>query len=178
MEYFAFFSNIPRQWKFHDNVNYSNIDFTPNYEKIRDIINKIEPDGGDDIPEDVLGAFELCLQKSWKSNNKIAFLITDSPCHGEQYHNLNNRNEEIDNYINDNIYEKEMDDVIRQFFEKCITLFCLKLHKNTQKMFEKFKEIYESMSFGNKKEFFIEDENFYNKSIINKIVKLYEEKKK
>ena len=31
------------------------------------------------------------------------------------------------------------------------------------------------MSFGNKKEFFIEDKNFYNKSIINKIVKLYEE---
>ena len=155
--------------------DYINIDFTPNYEKIRDIINKIEPDGGDDIPEDVLGAFELCLQKSWKSNNKIAFLITDSPCHGEQYHNLNNRNEEIDNYINDNNYEKKMDDVIREFFKKCITLFCLQLHKNTGKMFEKFKEIYESMSFGNKKEFFIEDKNFYNKSIINKIVKLYEE---
>ena len=152
--------------------DYIDIDFTVNYDKLKDIINKIEPDGGDDIPEDVTGAFELGLKKSWKGNKKIAFLITDSPCHGSKYHNLNkNQPEEIDKYLSGN--ENKIEEVIREFFEKNITLFCLDLHKNTHKMFDIFKEKFDEMEIpegGNK--FFIEKENFWNSSTIKKIKSL------
>lgn len=156
--------------------DYICIDFTTNYEKIGDIIQKIEPDGGGDIPEDVAGAFELGLKLNWKSNTKIAFLITDSPCHGAQYHDLNqNEKEEIDDYFDENTNERKMEDIIKDFSTKCISLFCLNLSKNTSKMFEKFKEKYEEIKLDSKREFFVEKENFFNKSIIEKIIKLYHE---
>ena len=41
-----------------------------------------------DIPEDIPGAFELALNKigqTWRGKTKIAFLLTDSPCHGKEF---------------------------------------------------------------------------------------------
>ena len=150
--------------------DYIDIDFTVDYDKLKELINNIEPDGGDDIPEDVAGAFELGLKKSWKGHKKIAFLITDSPCHGSKYHKLNqDLPEEKDKYLNEN----KIENVISEIFKNNITLFCLDLHKNTQKMFEMFKEKFDEMEIpeGGSK-FFIEKENFWNNSIIKKIKSL------
>ena len=159
--------------------DYINVDLTTDYEKINEIINNIEPDGGGDIPEDIAGAFELSLKKSWKANTKITFLITDSPCHGREYHDLDqNQKEETDKYIDENPNGKKIKDVITDIFGKSISLFCLNLHKNTSKMFDKFKEIYEETKlFPSKNEFFIENNNFYDKEIITKIVDLYKKEK-
>ena len=159
--------------------DYINVDLTTDYEKINEIINNIEPDGGGDIPEDIAGAFELSLKKSWKANTKITFLITDSPCHGKEYHDLDqNQKEETDKYIDENPNGKKIKDLITEIFGKNISLFCLNLHKNTNKMFDKFKEIYEETKlFPSKNQFFIENNNFYDKEIITKIVDLYKKEK-
>ena len=154
--------------------DYINIDFSINYDKLKEIINQIEPDGGDDIPEDVAGAFELSLKMNWKGNTKIAFLITDSPCHGSKYHDLNkNLKEEIDKYDDENPNGKKIDEIIQDLFTKNISLFCLNLHKNTHRMFEYFKDKFESMRLHQGKHIFsIENENFFNNSIVEKIKNL------
>jgi hypothetical protein len=68
-------------------MEYSCLDFTSDAEKVKDFIKNQIPMGGDDIPEDIAGAFNLALKQSWKSTAKYAILITDAPCHGkEKYH--------------------------------------------------------------------------------------------
>ena len=162
--------------------DYINIDFTLDYDKLINLINEIEPDGGGDIPEDVAGAFDLALEKSWQGKTKIAFLITDSPNHGNEYEDLEeNKDEKIeDNIIVNN--ERAFDDIIKEFCDKNISLFCLDLHENTKKMFDKFKQTYEEVNSGRERNninnstknyFYIEKEDFMNRSIINKIINLY-----
>ena len=155
--------------------DYINIDLTTNYDKINEIINNIEPDGGDDIAEDIAGGFELCLKQSWKANAKIAFLITDSPCHGREYHELDEEQNE-DKYLDEKPNGKKMGDIISEFFGQSISLFCLKLNKNTNKMFEKFREKYdETKIFPSKYHFYIEDNDFFDKEIVEKVVNIYKE---
>ena len=155
--------------------DYINIDLTTNYDKINEIINNIEPDGGDDIAEDIAGAFELCLKQSWKANTKIAFLITDSPCHGREYHELDEEQNE-DKYLDEKPNGKKMGDIISEFFGQSISLFCLKLNRNTNKMFEKFKEKYdETKIFPSKYHFYIENNDFFDKEIIEKVVNIYKD---
>ena len=155
--------------------DYINIDLTTNYEKINEIINNIEPDGGDDIAEDIAGAFELCLNQSWKAKAKITFLITDSPCHGKEYHDLDEEQKE-DKYLDENPKGRKIGDIITEIFGKSISLFCLKLNKNTDKMFEKFKEKYdETRLFPSQYHFYIEDNNFFDKETIEKVANIYNE---
>ena len=121
---------------------YIDIDFTINYDKLENEIKKIEADGGDDIPEDVAGAFEMALKKKWRGDTKVALLITDSPCHGAEFHNSNEIKDDYDD--DSNIKEK-----IHEFKDKNISLICFELSKNTAKMFEKFEEEYNSQEINN-----------------------------
>jgi myosin protein heavy chain len=122
--------------------DYIDIDFTVNYDKLENEIKKIEADGGDDIPEDVAGAFEMALKKKWRGDTKVALLITDSPCHGAEFHNSNEIKDDYDD--DSNIKEK-----IHEFKDKNISLICFELSKNTAKMFEKFEEEYNSQEINN-----------------------------
>lgn len=93
---------------------------------------------------------------SWKGNIKIAFLITDSPCHGSKFHNLNKKiKEKIDKYEDENPKGKKIDENIQELFEKNISLFCLNFHKNTQQMFEIFKEKFEEIKLHEWKHIFL-----------------------
>ena len=40
-------------------------------------------DGGGDYAEDIVGAFEMKLNKTWKSNARFEMLVADAPCHGK-----------------------------------------------------------------------------------------------
>ena len=125
---------------------YIDYDFTTNYEKLKNKIEEIEPDGGIDIPEDIPGAFELAFDKigkTWKGNTKIAILITDSPCHGVDFHDLKQDNDEQkDEYPNGDPDGKDIKEMIRKFVKHKISLFCLELNKITGKMYEIFKSEY------------------------------------
>ena len=128
---------------------YIDYDFTTNYEKLKNKIEEIEPDGGIDIPEDIVGAFDLAFDKvgrSWKGNTKLAILMTDSPCHGLEYHNLNQKNEEQrDEYPEGDPEGRDIKDMIRNFVKYKISLICIELSKITEKMFKIFQSEYEKV---------------------------------
>lgn len=128
---------------------YTDIDLTNDYDSVYNQIKDIQEDGGDDVPEDVAGAFQMGLDKSWGNGAKIAFLITDSPCHGTEYHDLDQNNKLMkDNYPKgnyegeENFYRKDIKELVRDFAKDNIFLVCFNILKFTDKMFQKFQDIY------------------------------------
>jgi hypothetical protein len=70
-------------------------DFTDNTTEVINFLNKLPAGGGDDLPEDVLGALDQCLNLNWsKTNARFIVLITDAPGHGPEL----NDNLGIDKY--------------------------------------------------------------------------------
>ena len=65
--------------------DYYDIDFTQDYEELTNTIIGEYASGGGDFPEDVAFALELALNKTWKSNAKLAIYIADAPGHGTKY---------------------------------------------------------------------------------------------
>ena len=172
---------------------YLDYDFTLNYEKLNNKIEEIEPDGGIDIPEDIPGAFELALakiNKTWTGNNKFAILITDSPCHGVDFHNLNQKNDEQkDEYPEGDPDGKNIREMIKKFVKNKISLFCANLNKNTSKMFKIFAKEYEKLKPPDANyEFLVEKGLFANKFVekikaifnghLGKLIKKHVEKQK
>ena len=171
---------------------YLDYDFTLNYEKLNNKIEEIEPDGGIDIPEDIPGAFELALakvNKTWIGNNKFGILITDSPCHGVEFHNLNQRNDEQkDEYPEGDPEGRNIKEMIKNFVKNKISLFCTNLNKNTDKMYKIFAKEYEKIKPpAANYEFFVEKGVFNNKFIekiktifnvhLGKLIKKHNDKK-
>ena len=156
---------------------YLDYDLTTNYEKLNININLIEPDGGDDIPEDIPGAFELAfkkLNKSWTGNSKIAILITDSPCHGSEFHNLNqNENGQSDMFA-DGDPEGRDKNMIENFVKYKISLFCVSLDKNTDKMYNIFMKKYERIKPPDSLFDFYIEKNFESYEFIEKIKDLFD----
>ena len=117
---------------------YINLELTTDYENIKNSIKDLTAEGGGDIPEDLCGALELAENKKWGGNTKFAVLVTDSPCHGKKYHDL-----EDDNYPNGDRNGRAIEKFIEFFAKNKISLFCLKINNTTNKMFNIFKEVYE-----------------------------------
>ena len=165
---------------------YVDLELTLNYEKIYNKIKNIEVDGGCDIPEDVAGAFEMALNKKWGEGYKIAFLITDAPCHGIEYHDLDQNKENYrDNYPEgyydgDNIDDeefrrREIHLLVKELAHKNIALACLNILDLTDKMFLKFRDLYEKEQ---KRELFFVEKNDLDKFIIIKATELFKQKEK
>ena len=160
---------------------YINIDFTLFHNELLNKIKNIQAEGGDDIPEDVAGAFELALNKNWNNGTNIIFLVTDAPCHGIKYHDLDQKNENLkDNFPeeeygdNQSFKREKIEKLVENFVDNNYNLVCLDIqHQNTQKMFKMFEEKY------NKKEkeklFSVSKDNF-DKCVIKKVTELYKEK--
>lgn len=156
---------------------YIDIDFKLNIDEICNKIKDIEADGGGDIPEDIAGAFELALIKSWGLGSKLAILITDSPCHGIEYHDLGRKK---DNYPDEvysnqnNLFNREkMSDLVEKFTKEDISLVCFDILKITDKMFSKFKEIYNKE---NKSDLFSIEKGKLEIVIFKKAIDIYKKK--
>ena len=89
---------------------YTDINLTRDYETVYEQIKDIEVDGGDDLPEDVAGAFQKALNKRWGNGTKLAFLITDAPCHGTKYHDLDQNNKLFKDNYPEGYYKGEEED--------------------------------------------------------------------
>ena len=120
--------------------NYIDLDFTNDYEIIKKSIDAVQAGGGGDIPEDLCGGLELGTKKSWKGKTRLAFLVTDAPCHGKKYHDLTGEQE--DNYIDGDREGRNIEEYIEFFAKNEISLFCLKINSATDKMFNIFSEVY------------------------------------
>ena len=167
---------------------YKDIDFTLNIDDLYDQIKDLEADGGDDIPEDLAGGFELALKKDWGSGQKLAILITDAPCHGTDFHDLDqNKKDYKDNYPKgfyeveegEEVYEdfkrRDVNELVSELARKDISLVCLDILKVTEKMFNIFKEIYEKE---NKSELFSIEKGNLNEIIIEKAIELCKKEEK
>ena len=120
------------------NKDFLVIPFTQNYEDAKEKINKIEVGGGDDTAEDIAWAFEKALEMKWTNEIRVAFLVTDAPCHGKQYHKKNL----LDYYPEEVPNREKMENLVNKMVSKNISLICIKLNDDTNIMYSKFKEIY------------------------------------
>jgi hypothetical protein len=62
--------------------------FTTNINAFVDFVGGQKATGGDDGPEDVMGAINIAEDMDWSSKTRIIYHIGDAPCHGKQYHDL------------------------------------------------------------------------------------------
>ena len=110
-------------------------DFTDDLKKIRDMIAKVDLEGGGDDSEDVENAFKLFLDDITfdQGGTRILVHIADAPCHGPDYTDLKDEHPDWSNNIPR--YLKKMACSLN-----CAYWF-VKLSDDTDKMINKFNEI-------------------------------------
>ena len=157
---------------------YLDIDFkriTENPEGKKEISEKIEKlksSGGFDTCEDLTGAFQLSLKKSWQGFSKFAILATDAPCHGLEFHDPDIE----DNYPKGDPKKRDIKNYVKEFAEREIYLFCAEYDDSTHKMFGIFKEIYNKEKKKDSKcQITIQRAKDLSNTIIAKAIKIYEE---
>ena len=103
---------------------YIDLELTDDYDCIKKNIQYLDAHGGGDMAEDLCGALEMGDNKKWEGNSRFAVLVTDSPCHGKKYHDLN---EEGDNFLEGDRKHRNIEDFIKSFATKKFLYFALKL---------------------------------------------------
>ena len=115
--------------------------FTSNIQTARNFLDAIRADGGGDTPEDVNGAFQETLDKmEWQGQAKMIVHIADAPCHGKDYHTCWSDNHPS-GYKDDVAWEV----LFKKIVDQRIDYLFLKIQSDTDKMFDKFKEIVEGL---------------------------------
>ncbi len=71
---------------YEDEEQFIVIPFTFDIESVRNKISLIRALGGNDVPEDVAGAFKKTSELDWQGDVKTIFFVTDAPAHGTDYH--------------------------------------------------------------------------------------------
>ena len=150
---------------------YTDIDFTQNHAYVKNIINNIYASGGGDLPEDVAFALELALNKTWKSNARMAVFVADAPGHGNNYSDYDN--------VLTNVPERLLiEDSIAEMAEKKIALFCYRISAITDKMFKLFQDIYKNKKYNNTKFQIVNKTNSLSDVVINYSVEIYNGQRK
>ena len=117
---------------------YHAFDFTQNYTDIQNEISELEASGGKDLPEDVAWAFESALEMNWTSNAKFIVFIADAPGHGNKY------TKNYDTKYPEGIPgRKDIEELVKEMSDEYISMLCLRISEETDKMFEIFKNVYE-----------------------------------
>ena len=120
---------------------YINLELTDKYDSILQNIKDIEAQGGGDIPEDLCSALEFAKNKKWKGRSRITILVTDSPCHGKKYYDVQD-DENYDNYPNGDREGRNIEEYIKYLAENEISIFCLNINHSTDKMFKIFGDVF------------------------------------
>ena len=150
----------------YEGFTYVDIDFTCEYDSIKKKLDTIKVGGGGDTAEDVAGAMEMAVKKSWKSNARYAILISDAPCHGKKYHKG-----EVDDFPNGDPKDRNIENLVAKLAKKNVSLCCMRLTEKNDVMYEIFKRIYEnSVNYNKEFNFDIVDLNSAN-DLSNIIVK-------
>ena len=121
--------------------HYVSLDFTKDINDVKKFISSIDCFGGGDEPEDVVGAFNIALNMNWVSDARYAVLVCDAPCHGKKYHNIT-----YDKFMDGDPKGLILEDFIRDFKKKNITLYCIEINDSTKIMFNIMKDIYNDNS--------------------------------
>ena len=121
-----------------DTPRFDILQFTSNIQEARDFLNRIRTSGGGDTPEDVNGAFQKVLAMEWQGQAKMIVHIADAPCHGRDFHNAD------DNHPNGHKDDVAWDQIFKEIVNQHMDYLLLKINYQTDKMFDKFKEIAEA----------------------------------
>lgn len=155
-------------------LEYIDIDFTIKKEDINEQIKELKPSGGGDVAEDLCGAFDLALKKSWKGFSRFAIIATDAPCHGKEYH----LPDVEDNYLDGDPKKRDIKGFIKECAQQNISLFFAEFNDSTKMMFDIFEQKYKE---GKKKDSDCECtiQNCKNlcDTIIQKATNIYKNKK-
>ena len=114
------------------------IDFTTDYNWLKNSIMDINAQGGGDESEDIAWAMEIALKKNWKNNAKFAILFADAPCHGNKYYEIGVG----DDYPNGVPGRRNIEELIEELAKKNISLYCTEINGTTKMMYQIFKNIY------------------------------------
>lgn len=122
---------------FHDRNQFIRINFTKNIEHVRNSILDIEADGGDDICEDVAGAYRFVNGLEWHADVRCLFHITDAPNHGRDYHDSHVEDDYPDGHPYINLRNE-----VHELAHKDIDLTVFSINSSTDIMFRIMRNIY------------------------------------
>ena len=111
-------------------------ELTKDSEAVKEFISNAKAGGGKDA-EDMGGGLTKALNYKWKSNTRFVMLVADAPCHGFQYHEIEN----FDSLPNGDPQYK-MDEIIKKYAENDINLLCLNIIALTVKLYNNFVDYY------------------------------------
>uniref|UniRef100_A0A914PV31 Alpha-type protein kinase domain-containing protein n=1 Tax=Panagrolaimus davidi TaxID=227884 RepID=A0A914PV31_9BILA len=122
----------------NDQKRFEILNFTESVEMFRDFCGTLIADGGGDSPEDVFGGIQQALNLEWQEEfgTKVIFHIADAPCHGKQYHNLDDNFPKGDPNGNNEV------DLFKRICDKNIDYYFGKINSTTNKMIDIFSQAY------------------------------------
>jgi uncharacterized protein YegL len=72
---------------YNDSPQFETLDFTNDKEALLRKIESLKAQGGDDLPENVLGALNTAASLKWSSKARFLIFMGDAPPHGSQFQN-------------------------------------------------------------------------------------------
>lgn len=114
------------------------VDFVDRNEldRVRRHIQSIEAIGGGDTPEDLSAALARVEELSWLSTTKVLIHVTDAPCHGVKYHDVDDDRPEGDP-------DHNPEEILDRFAKRRIDYYFLRLDPRTDKMTDIFRRVYQ-----------------------------------
>lgn len=122
---------------FEDRDPFVRIPFTQDIQGLQDSILDVDAEGGDDICEDVAGAFRFVNGFVWDADVRCVFHITDAPNHGLEYHDLHVE----DSYPDGHPYIS-LSDELHDLAFKNIDLTVFSMNSSTDVMYKIMRNIY------------------------------------
>ena len=104
-------------------------------------VNSLKPEGGGDLVEDVIGAFDRVSKWKWTSRIKCLIFIGDSPGHTNELHDYENKDPE---YWNEHKNHLSPATVMQALAKEDIGLFFCRINAEaTKKMEYRLRQLYE-----------------------------------
>ncbi|KAI9861620.1 MAG: hypothetical protein M1813_005230 [Trichoglossum hirsutum] len=128
-----------------DNPNIEFLDFTPSADQVRQFLDRLDANGGVDLPEDVLGGVHCALNASWKQQTRCIIHIADAPPHGRSLHDLD---ESQDHYPNPGSEPHGLtyEPLLTQLIRLNINYALLRIYPSTDRMALAFAQVYAAAS--------------------------------
>ena len=153
----------------------TDIEFTKDHDGLKNNITNIYAYGGGDAPEDVAWAFEKALNKTWKSNARFIVFVADAPNHGDKYNN----GDGYDVYYYDDYPDgipdrRDLEDIIKELADNSVSMFCMKLTEDTDRMLEIFGDVYKNYEKAQFKIVPMISENNFVDVVVGSAINVYE----
>jgi hypothetical protein len=128
-----------------DNPNIEFLDFTPSADQVRQFLDRLNADGGGDLPEDVLGGVHRALNASWKQQTRCIIHIADAPPHGRSLHDLGDSQDDYPNPGSEP-HRLTYEPLFTQLIQLGINYALLRINPFTDRMALAFAQVYAAAS--------------------------------